>query len=226
MTGDQLLESGSKYEAAKIAELPTDILDEAKVRNLVKRGSLFKNKKVSKIKEELSEQRRQRFRTQNLTLEELQEKSHELTVGNDKTWSSPSYTDCLRMEDLNKLSNPTFWYDLKVSAGFVDQLKLVLPHFWKDNLRGKTQTFLKPLIKKHLDLVKEIAESKVNNTLAPSLDLSNLDRCSRLAIFVKHDATTILSDAREKHIGSEMQGRPSFRPRGRRFPADNDTRLL
>jgi hypothetical protein len=102
------------------------------------------------------------------------------------------------MEDLNKLSNPNFWYDLKVSAGFVDQLKSVLLHFWKDDLRGKTKTFLKPLIKKHSDLVKEIAENKANNTLAPSLDLSNLDRYGRLAIFVKHDATTVLSDAREK----------------------------
>jgi hypothetical protein len=222
MTGDQLLESGSKYEAAKIAELPTDLLDKAKVRNLLKRGSLFKNKKVSKMKAELSEQRKQRSSAKNLTLEDLQEKSHELTVGKDKTWSSPSFTNRLRTEDLNKLSNPNFWYDLKVSAGFVDQLKSVLPHFWKDNLRGKTKTFLKPLIKKHLDLVKKIAENKANNAQAPSLDLSNLDRYGRLA--VKHDATTILSDARGKK--PKMQGRPSFRPMGRRFPADNDTRLL
>jgi hypothetical protein len=79
----------------------------------------------------------------------------------------------------------------------VDQLKLVLPHFWKDDLKGKTKTFLKPMIKKHLDLVKEIAENKVNNTLAPSLDLSNLDSYGRLAIFVKYDATNILLDARK-----------------------------
>jgi hypothetical protein len=168
------------------------------VRNLLKQESLLKNKAVSKVKAELSEQRKQRSREKNLTLEELQEKSQELTVGNDGTWSSPSFTDCLRMEDLNKLSNYIFWYDLKVLAGFVDQLKLVLPHFWKDNLKGKTKTFLKPLTKKHLDLVKEIAENKVGNTLAPSLDLSNLGRYGRLAIFVKHDATTFLLDVREK----------------------------
>jgi hypothetical protein len=54
------------------------------------------------------------------------------------------------------------------------------------------------LIKKHLDLVKQIAKNKDGNTLAPSLDLSNLDGYGRLAIFVKHDATTILWDAREK----------------------------
>jgi hypothetical protein len=78
---------------------------------------------------------------------------------------------------LNKLSNSNFWYEnyLKVSAGFVDQLKLVLPYFWKDNLESKRKAFRKPLIKKHLDLYKEIAENKVSNTLAPSLDLSNLD---------------------------------------------------
>jgi hypothetical protein len=76
MTGDQLLESGSnKYEARKIAKLPTDLLDKAKVRNLVQQGSLFKNKEVSKVKAELSEQRKQRSLAKNLTLEELQEKS-------------------------------------------------------------------------------------------------------------------------------------------------------
>jgi hypothetical protein len=150
-------------------------LERAKVRNLLERGSLFKNKEVSEIKAELSERRKQKSRAKKLTLEELQEKSHGLTVGNDGTWSSLSFTDRLRMEDLNKLSNPNFWYNLKVSAGFVDQLKLVLPHFWKDDLKGKTKAFLKPLIKSHLDLVKEIAESNVNNTLAPSLNLSNLD---------------------------------------------------
>jgi hypothetical protein len=32
----------------------------------------------------------------------------------------------------------------------------------------------------------------------PSLNLSNLDRYGGLAIFVKYDATTILSDAQEK----------------------------
>jgi hypothetical protein len=36
MTGDQLLESGSKYEAEKIAELPKELLEDAKVRNLLR----------------------------------------------------------------------------------------------------------------------------------------------------------------------------------------------
>jgi hypothetical protein len=198
MTGDQLLESGSKYEAAKIEELPKELLDKAKVRNLLKRGSLFKNKELAKKKEEVSEQRKQRSRAKNLTLEELQEMSHDLTVKNDKTWASLSPADRLRIADLDKLSNYNFWKDLKVSAGFVDQLKLVLPHFWKENMEGTTKAFLKPLMKKHLDLVKNIAENKTNNALAPCLDLSNLDRHGRLAISVKHDATAILSDAREQ----------------------------
>jgi hypothetical protein len=53
-------------------------------------------------------------------------------------------------------------------------------------------------------LVKEIAETKVNNTLPPSLDLSNLDRYGRLVIFVKYyDATIILSDVVGKNTGIE-----------------------
>ena len=198
MTGDQLLESGSKYDAAKIAKLPEALLGMARVRNLIKRGGMYKNKELAQIKEEIVEERKQRSRAINLTLEELQEMSHELTVGNDSKWSSLSISDRLRIEDLDKLAGHNYWYSLKMSDGFVDQLKLVLPYFWKDNLEGKTKTFLKPLIKKHLDLVKDIADNKVNNTLDPPLDLTNLDRYGRLAIFVKYDATSILSDARAK----------------------------
>jgi hypothetical protein len=199
MTGDQLPESGSKYDAAKIAELPLALLEKAKVRNLLKkRGGLYKNKERSRIKEEIAEERKERSCAINLTLEELQEMSHELTVGNDRTWSSLSIADRLRIDDLDKLAGHNYWCALQVSDGFVNQLKLVLPCFWKDNLEGKTKTFLKPLIKTHLDLVKDIADNKVNNTLDPPLDLTNLDRYGRLAIFVKYDATTVLSDARAK----------------------------
>jgi hypothetical protein len=198
MTGDQLLESGSKCDTAKIAESPLALLEKAKVRNLLQRGGLRKNKELSRTKEEIAEERKERSRAINLSLEELQEMSHELTVGNDRTWSSLSVADRLRTDDLDKLAGHNHWCALKVSDGFVNQLKLALPHFWKDNLEGKTKTFPKPLIKTHLDLVKDIADNEVNNTLDPPLDLTKLDRHGRLAIFVKYDATTILSDARAK----------------------------
>jgi uncharacterized protein YcnI len=44
MTGDQLLESGSKYEMAKIAQLPKELYDKAKVRNLLSGEALSKTK--------------------------------------------------------------------------------------------------------------------------------------------------------------------------------------
>jgi hypothetical protein len=172
------------------------LLEKAKVRNLLKRGGLCKNKELSRTKEEIAEERKERSRAINLTLEELQEMSHELTVGNDRTWSSLSVADRLRMDDLDKLAGHNYWHALKVSDGFVNQLKLVLHCFWKDNLEGKTKTFLKT--KTHLDLVKDMSDNEVNNTLDPPLDLANLDRHGRLAIFVKYDATAILSDARAK----------------------------
>jgi hypothetical protein len=151
MTGDQLSESGSKHEAA----LPVALLEKAKARKLHEwGGGLHKNRELWQTKEEISEERKERPREMNLTLEELQEMSDEfLTVRNDRKWST--WTNLLVT---------TFGLPCRLD-GLADPLKLALPCSWKDNLEGgKTKTFLKPLTMTHQDPVKDAAGNEGNKT--------------------------------------------------------------
>jgi hypothetical protein len=120
-----------------------------------------------------------------------QTKAQEARVGNDANWQDPETTQ--RLEKLEKLQTKSYWTRLKLSDGFFDQLKNVLPFFCVDSM-PTSKTAVMSALGAHILLIGKIADKTVENSITTT-DLSRLNRVDILAEFIKLDKATSLSDA-------------------------------
>ena len=115
----------------------------------------------------------------------------QLVLHNDEDWKSVA--DKQKEWEIEKLANTSFWKNLKVKDGFDQILKDVIPSFHRD-ASDTSKTKVIPKITSHLKLIAQISKGEVANSLSPETDLSGKSRIAILAVFVKHEKTTILSE--------------------------------
>mmetsp|Transcript_34380 Transcript_34380/g.75257 ORF Transcript_34380/g.75257 Transcript_34380/m.75257 type:complete len:205 (+) Transcript_34380:1696-2310(+) len=117
------------------------------------------------------------------------ERAAEANTDHDISWENQSVVGSQRRERLAKMMGINYWQRIKFGQGFLDEVRQVLPHVWRDDMtdaRTKKKDVILA-IRLHLDLVKSIAEKTVENTLAPEIDLSNLDATEIKLMFIKVD---------------------------------------
>ena len=105
-----------------------------------------------------------------------------------------------------------FWKEIPVSRDKTlhKTIKMVLPYFWKDEMKNKTKKTLCLELKSYLDKVISIANGEEEYDFSSTSTTSMIPDDSyygKLEYFIKYQRTTILSDKQEnkKRFGKAMQ---------------------
>jgi hypothetical protein len=110
MVRRKILEQSSKYSSHKIKMLPAELLKNATVKNMMKKGALASDKALVNRKVELAAEKLERSTGRRIhTNEEYRDMAKNLKIDNDKTFSEITVEELNRQEDLDKLAHYNFW---------------------------------------------------------------------------------------------------------------------
>jgi hypothetical protein len=127
------LSSGTKFKAfiPRNKKLPAELLKEASIKNMEKKGALAINKVLAKRKAEMAPEKLERSTGQQRHSDkEHREMAKNLKIDKDQTFYETIVGGLNRQEDSGKLANDNFWdTQVRVKDGFMAKAKLALPHF-------------------------------------------------------------------------------------------------
>ena len=117
-------------------------------------------------------------------------------VGNDATFSSLSAEEQNQRNNLDKFSSASFWKGLPVRDGFKEKVQLVLPAAWDASFADSSKKAILAKIVPFLKKVVTASENPTDPCSLTDLDISGKDKWDILSLFIKHEASTYLSDNR------------------------------
>ena len=135
--GIDLIEIEKMYSPDIINSYPEDVKAEASVQNQSKKGTTGKDRWLKDKKIELAREKKRR--SQFKSIEQFAIEARQTQVDNDKNWENIDDETQERREDMVKLKRAGFWQGIPV-ASFKEEVRRVLPLFWRDDYASKSYT--------------------------------------------------------------------------------------
>lgn len=226
MAGEQLIQNSAPYtKNALTGRFSEDELTNWSITAINKEGTKARQReREKKVAAHAEAQRKKKLGSDKYTpktLEEYQQRAEVRSTEYDKRWRVQFTPDAVELNQLKLLLTRAFWDKIKVSDGFWEELKKVLPLYWKlinKEAKGKGKKLTKtsvmngkaPVetgIAKFLDDVSKIADG-ATNTLSTKTRARELKRADASSItlmkeFVKHKHSASLKrkekENAEKH---------------------------
>ena len=202
MEGEQLLNSSMKYSQSILEELPDELKDKCKIRNIANRGVRNAEKEYEEATNQAWEEKRTKKlqRTSLLTLDAITTEANKLKTNHDIQWQD---REARKMNEVTKtVATKTHFNKVKAGDQFYDEVINVLPHIGKslDELKKMNKTAMMKkggVVGEHLDLIKKIAKDPSLNNLTND-DLSEKSEDEILKYFVLANNSSLLGDIQKK----------------------------
>ena len=202
MEGKQLLESSMQYDQSVLDELPPDIREKCKIRNIAKKGVCSAEKEYEEDTLQAWEEKRTKKLQRNnlLSIDAIAAEAKKLKTDHDAQWQD---RDARKMNEVTKtVATKTHFKQVKRGKPFFEEVINVLPYIGM-SLEELSQSNKTAIMKKdgvigeYLDLVKKIAKDPSLNSLTDE-DLSEKSEDEILKYFVHADKSIRLQEIQQK----------------------------
>lgn len=201
MEGKQLLESSMQYDQSILDELPSEIREKCKIRNIGKKGVCTAEKEYEEdTLQAWDEKRTKKLQKNNLlSIDDIAAEAKKLKTNHDIQWQD---RDARKMNEVTKtVATKAHFQKVKAGDQFYEEVLNVLPHIGKslEQLKqGKKTAMMKKggVVGDYLDLVKKIAKDPSQNSLTDD-DLSEMSEDEIYKYFVHADKSIRLQEIQQ-----------------------------
>ncbi len=201
MEGIQVFESLMQYDQSILEELPPEIQEKCKIRNIRKKGVCTAEKEYEEdLMQAWDEKRTKKLQRNNLlSIDDIAAEAKKLKTTHDIQWQD---RDARKMNEVTKtVATKAHFQKVKAGEQFYEEVLNVLPHIGK-SLAQLRQSKKTGLLKKgggvgeYLDLVKKIAKDPAQNSLTDD-DLTEKSEDEILKFFVHADKSIRLQEIQQ-----------------------------
>ena len=175
--------------------MPKHVQKQAAIGTISARGFTYVEQDLTlgKMKKALSRKGNTKVKT--LTHGQYKELAAKTVVNNDLTFTSISPEEQENQDDIKRFASLSFWKSVKVREGFKEQLKVILPGFWRSDMEKMAKNKIMVELESHLKSVQKYITTDASNNFT-SEELENLDEIGKLSKYV--NPSNYLSEKRRE----------------------------